>query len=80
MIESVNTVTDLLKSNTQLRDKIEKLNQDIEDKDADIFNVSDKPKFYSYKLIMRTYMRGLMSWRILLKEIRKIMNSIYLRI
>lgn len=41
MIESVNTVTDLLKSNTALRDNIEALNQTIEGKEIEIFNVSE---------------------------------------
>jgi hypothetical protein len=40
LVESVNAVTDLLKSNTLLRGDIEKLSVTIENKDAEIFNVS----------------------------------------
>ena len=37
LIHSVNAVTDLLKANTNLRDKIEKVGRELEDKDADGF-------------------------------------------
>jgi len=37
LIHSVNAVTDLLKANTKLRDNIEKVQRDLEEKDADGF-------------------------------------------
>ena len=38
LIHSVNAVTDLLKANTKLRDNIEKVQRELEEKDAEIFN------------------------------------------
>ena len=37
LIHSVNAVTDLLKANTKLRDNIEKVQRELEEKDADGF-------------------------------------------
>ena len=37
LIHSVNAVTDLLKANTKLRDNIEKVQRDLEEKDAEGF-------------------------------------------
>lgn len=37
LIHSVNAVTDLLKANTKLRDNIEKVQRELEDKDAEGF-------------------------------------------
>lgn len=39
LIHSVNAVTDLLKANTKLRENIEKVQRDLEDKDADGFQL-----------------------------------------
>ena len=39
LIHSVNAVTDLLKANTKLRDNIEKVQRDLEEKDADGFQL-----------------------------------------
>jgi hypothetical protein len=45
LIESVNAVTELLRSNTNLRNDIEKMNQISEKKDIEIFNVRNVLKF-----------------------------------
>ena len=37
LIHSVNAVTDLLKANTKLRENIEKVQREIDEKDADGF-------------------------------------------
>jgi len=37
LIHSVNAVTDLLKANTKLRDNIEKVQRELEEKDGDGF-------------------------------------------
>ena len=37
LIHSVNAVTDLLKANTKLRDNIEKVQRELEDKDGESF-------------------------------------------
>lgn len=37
LIHSVNAVTDLLKANTKLRDNIERVQRDLEEKDAEGF-------------------------------------------
>jgi hypothetical protein len=42
LIESVNTVTNLLRSNTALRENIERLNITIEKRDATVFVVRNK--------------------------------------
>jgi hypothetical protein len=39
LIHSVNAVTDLLKANTKLREKIEKIQRDLEEKDAEGFQL-----------------------------------------
>ena len=39
LIHSVNAVTDLLKANTKLRDNIEKVQRDLEEKDAEGFQL-----------------------------------------
>lgn len=40
LIHSVNAVTDLLKANTKLRDNIEKVQRELEDKDAEGFQLN----------------------------------------
>ena len=40
LIHSVNAVTDLLKANTNLRENIEKIQRDLEEKDADGFQLN----------------------------------------
>lgn len=40
LIHSVNAVTDLLKANTKLRDNIEKVQRDLEDKDCEGFQLN----------------------------------------
>jgi len=40
LIHSVNAVTDLLKANTKLRDNIEKVQRELEEKDADGFQLN----------------------------------------
>lgn len=37
LIHSVNAVTDLLKANTKLRENVEKVQRDLEDRDAESF-------------------------------------------
>lgn len=39
LIHSVNAVTDLLKANTSLRDNIERMQRDLDDRDADGFQL-----------------------------------------
>ena len=39
LIHSVNAVTDLLKANTSLRDNIERMQRDLDDKDAEGFQL-----------------------------------------
>lgn len=40
LIHSVNAVTDLLKANTKLRDNIEKIQRELEDKDGESFQLN----------------------------------------
>lgn len=40
LIHSVNAVTDLLKANTNLRENIEKIQRDLEEKDAESFQLN----------------------------------------
>ena len=40
LIHSVNAVTDLLKANTKLRDNIEKVQRELENKDGESFQLN----------------------------------------